>query len=222
MRARAIPRTARRVVIAAATAAAVLCPATAARAHGVDATGQESLPGFVELGLTHMLTGWDHLLFIAGVVILAWRPRRAASLLSLFAVGHSTTLITATLAGWRLDPTMVDIVIADSVAFVGVVGLFGRPTRYRWFGAAVLILGLVHGLGLATRFQALTIPPGGTLIRLLAFNLGVELGQLVSLYLLYLVGEVVVKVAAWPRIERILFGGLTVVGLVAGTTMILI
>jgi hypothetical protein len=65
-------------------------------------------------------------------------------------------------------------VIADSVAFVGIVGLLGRPARFRWFSAAMLTFGLVHGLGLATRFQALLIPPGGTLSRLLAFNLGIE------------------------------------------------
>lgn len=102
-------------------------------AHGVAATGQESIAGFVELGITHMLTGWDHVLFVVGVVLLAWLPRRAAGLLSLFALGHSTTLIAATLAGWHLDPAGVDIVIAGSVAFVGTVGLFGRPHRYRWF-----------------------------------------------------------------------------------------
>jgi hydrogenase/urease accessory protein HupE len=112
-----------------------------ALAHGVAATGQESIAGFVELGITHMLTGWDHVLFVVGVVLLAWQPRRAAGLLSLFALGHSTTLITATLAGWHLDPAGVDIVIAGSVAFVGTVGLFGRPHRYRWFGLAVLGFG---------------------------------------------------------------------------------
>ncbi|WP_433375786.1 HupE/UreJ family protein [Actinoplanes sp. CA-142083] len=185
-------------------------------AHGVDATGQESLLAFVELGLTHMLTGWDHLLFIAGVVLLAWHPRRAAGLLSLFALGHSTTLITATLAGWRLDAGLVDIVIADSVAFVGVAGLLGRPARFRWFGAAVLAFGLVHGLGLATRFQALPIPAGGSIPRLLAFNVGVELGQVLALYLLYVLGELAVRASSWPRAERAIFAGLTAVGLATG------
>jgi hypothetical protein len=100
--------------------------------------------------------------------------------LSLFPLGP--TLIIATTAAWRLDAALVDIVIADSVAFVGIIGLLGRPARFRWFGAAVLTFGLVHGL--ATRCQALPIPPGGTLTRLLAVNLGVELGQVLALYLL--------------------------------------
>jgi hydrogenase/urease accessory protein HupE len=108
----------------------VVADSSAAQAHDVEAIGQESVLDFVGLGLTHMLSGWDHLLFIADVVILAWHPRRAASLLSLFALGHSTTLITATVAGWQFDPALVDIIIADSVALVGVVGVVGRPRRY--------------------------------------------------------------------------------------------
>jgi hydrogenase/urease accessory protein HupE len=190
-------------------------------AHGVVATGQESLVGFVGLGFTHMLTGWDHLLFIAGVTLLAGAPRRAVNLLSLFALGHSITLIAASLAGWRLDAGLVDIVIADSVAFVGVVGLFGRPRRYRWFGAAVLAFGLLHGLGLATRFAALDVPPEGIPGRLVAFNVGVELAQFLSLYLLYLLGETVAGVATRPRVQRGIFGALMAFGLAAGMTLTL-
>ena len=188
-------------------------------AHGVVASGQESVPAFVGLGLTHMLTGWDHLLFIAGVVLLAWRPRRSASLLSIFALGHSSTLLIATAAGWRIDASLVDVVIADSVAFVGAFGLVGRPARYRWFGCAVLAFGLVHGLGLATRFQALAVPPAGTVPRLLAFNLGVEVGQFLVLYLLYLAGDMVTRGARWVRIERVAFGVLLGIGLTSGLAL---
>jgi hydrogenase/urease accessory protein HupE len=189
-----------------------------AQAHGVEATGQESVLDFVGLGLTHMLSGWDHLLFIAGVVILAWQPGRAARLLSLFALGHSITLITATVAGWKLNAAWVDIIIADSVAFVGIVGLLGRPRRYRWFGLAVLGFGLVHGLGLATRFQALAVPPEGTLSRLLAFNIGVELGQLLALYLLYLLARQPSR-PRWPRSETAVFGFLIAAGLTVGLSL---
>ncbi|WP_433375806.1 HupE/UreJ family protein [Actinoplanes sp. CA-142083] len=201
-------------IAATLTAAAALGAAAPAQAHGVRAKGDESVLDFLGLGFTHMLTGWDHLLFIAAVVLLAWHPRRAAGLLSLFALGHSATLIAATLAGWRLSPALVDLIIAVSVGFVGVVGVKGRPRSFRWFGAAVLAFGLVHGLGLATRFQALSIPPGGLLSRLLAFNLGVELGQILCLYLLYLFGEVLVSTRRWPSIEPKLFTALYLVSFV--------
>lgn len=181
-------------------------------AHGVQAGGGESVAAFVGLGLWHMLTGWDHLLFVVGVALLAWRPRRAAGLLSLFALGHSVTLVTAVLAGWRVDPGLVDIVIADSVAVVGVIGLFGRPRRFWWVGTAVLVFGLAHGLGLATRFQALDVPADGMLSRLLAFNLGVEVGQFLLLYLLCLVGDAVVRARHWKQVERVVFGGLVTLG----------
>ena len=202
----------RHLLTAALGGTALLGGAGPAQAHGVAADGRESVAGFVGLGFTHMLTGWDHLLFIAGVVLLAWQPRRAARLLSMFALGHSATLITATLAGWRFDPGLVDIVIADSVALVGGIGLFGRPRRYRALGIVVLAFGLVHGLGLATRFQALSVPPGGMTGRLLAFNLGVELGQVLCLYLLYLIGDLLVRSPGWRRTERAVFGGLLALG----------
>ena len=189
------------------------------QAHGVAPPPKDGILDFGWLGFTHMLTGWDHLLFIAGVVLLAWHPKRALSLLSLFALGHSVTLITATLAGWRFDPEFVDVVIAVSVGVVGVIGLIGRPRRYWWFGVVVLAFGLVHGLGLATRFQALTIPAGGELSRLIAFNVGVEVGQAVAVYLIYLLGEALTYRPRWPRIERAGFGGLTVIGLVLSTAL---
>jgi hypothetical protein len=157
-------------------------------AHGV-APGAESIPDFVWLGFTHMVTGWDHLLFIAGVVLLAWRPGRALSMVSLFALGHSVTLLTATLAGWRFDPEFVDVVFV-----------------------------LVHGLGLATRFQALAVPDSELAGSLIAFNVGVEFGQLAAVYVIYLVGEVIAERQQWPRIEQAGFAGLAAVGLLLSGT----
>jgi hydrogenase/urease accessory protein HupE len=200
-------------------AVAVAGSATAAWAHGVAATGYESIGDFLWLGFIHMLTGWDHLLFIAGVVLVARRARRTLTLLSLFAFGHSLTLITATLAGWRFDADLVDIVIVDSVAFVGIVGLLRRPGVHRWFGPAVLGFGLIHGLGLATRFQQPSPQADGLVSRLIAFNVGVELAQLVVVYLLYLLGETVVRARRWPQIERAAFGGFVAVGLAGGVML---
>ncbi|MEU4478450.1 HupE/UreJ family protein [Micromonospora sp. NPDC023966] len=192
---------------------------TAASAHGVHGTGTETVGGFVSLGFTHMLLGWDHLLFVAGVVLLASRARPALTLVSLFALGHSLTLITATVAGWKFNADVVDIVIALSLVFVGVVGLFRRPKKYRWVGAAVLAFGLIHGLGLSTRLQAIGMPEDGLLIRVVAFNLGVELGQLLAVYVIYVLADLLRQNFAPAKARRVGFGSLLVVGLVASAAL---
>jgi hydrogenase/urease accessory protein HupE len=151
-------------------------------AHGITSDAEErSVLGFVPLGIEHMLLGWDHILFIGGVVLLAGEWKRAAKLISVFVVGHSITLITATLAGWKVNATFVDVVIVLSVVFVGAYGMIGRPRRWDTFGGTVFLFGLVHGLGLATRFQALEVPEDGMLWRVIAFNAGIEIGQLTAI-----------------------------------------
>lgn len=157
----------------------LIAAASPAFAHGIgDEAADRSILGFIPVGIEHMLLGWDHLLFVAGVVLVARKVRLAVKLISLFVLGHSTTLIAATLANWRVDPDAVDVVIALSVVFVAGVGIFGRPERFRLFGAAVVGFGLIHGLGLATRFQDIGVPEDGELWRVIAFNIGIEIGQL--------------------------------------------
>lgn len=164
---------------------AIVASASPAYAHGIgDDASDKSILEFVPVGIEHMLLGWDHLLFVAGVVLIAAEARLAAKLISLFVLGHSTTLVAATLAGWRVSPQAVDVVIALSVVFVAGVGIFGRPKSFRWFGAAVLGFGLIHGLGLSTRFQDLGIPEDGELWRVIAFNVGIEIGQLTAIAVL--------------------------------------
>lgn len=163
-----------------ALAAALTAPATAL-AHGVHGEA-ETIPEFMWLGTKHMIAGWDHLLFIAGIVFLAGEFLRAAKLVSLFVAGHSLTLLVATLAGWQFDADVVDIAIALSLAYLGWRIVAGRPTDWLWTGLAVLGFGLVHGVGLSTRLQTLPLPDGWSLVaRVLAFNVGVEIGQLAVL-----------------------------------------
>src|SRR5215210_3306611 len=104
---------------------ALLAAPSSALAHGLDGNADPNRPviDYLWLGFRHMLGGWDHLLFIAGVVLLAGGLRPAARLVSVFVAGHSLTLLTATLAGWQLDADMVDAVIALSLVYVGVVGM---------------------------------------------------------------------------------------------------
>ena len=144
------------------TATAIALVPTAAQAHGLgDATGRSVL-AFVPLGIEHMLLGWDHLLFIAGVLLVSSNWRQAAKLITVFVVGHSLTLIIATMAGWRLNATFVDVVIALSVVYVGIVALRGRTPEWKLFAGVVFGFGLVHGLGCRPAFKPSVYPRKGS------------------------------------------------------------
>jgi hydrogenase/urease accessory protein HupE len=208
-----------RVVAVAGVVAALptLAPAVA-YAHGVSGHSQDAY-GFVELGLRHMLLGWDHLLFIGGVALLAGTFQRAVTFVSLFALGHSITLFTATVSAWQVDPVLVDIAVALSLVFVGVVGWCGRPKDWTLFGTAVFAFGLVHGLGLSTRLQELSLPDGGVISRVLAFNAGVEIAQIAALSLIAMAAHVITT--EFPRLQRPRLGysGLIAAGLVAASVL---
>jgi hypothetical protein len=167
-----------------------------AGAHGVSgedagfvASVQGAHPGpFAYLGAKHMVTGYDHLAFLAGVIFLLFRLRDVALYASLFALGHSATLLGAVLLGYRANPFIVDAIIGLSVVYKGFENIDGfRNLRWRLDPrAAVLAFGLVHGLGLATKLQELQLSREGLAINLIGFNLGVELGQLAALAVMVL------------------------------------
>lgn len=174
-----------------------------AYAHGIGGGASDaSVFGFIELGITHMLTGWDHLAFIAGVLLVAQSFGLSVKLISVFVLGHSTTLIAATLLGWQVNADYVDVVIAGSVAFVGCVGILGRPRSWRWFGVVVAGFGLVHGLGLATRFADLGLPEDGRLLKVIAFNLGIEIGQATAILAMVVIGALLATFVVRPRTEN--------------------
>ena len=162
-----------------------------ASAHGVAARdagfietvqGVQVLP-FMYLGAKHMVTGYDHLLFLAGVIFFLHRLRDVALYASLFALGHSLTLLTSVMLGWKANAQIVDAIIGLSVAWKAFENLGGLQTLGIGLDSrlAVLGFGLVHGLGLATKLQALNLSAEGLLGNMLAFNVGVELGQLTAL-----------------------------------------
>ena len=142
------------------------------------------LPLYIYLGAKHMVTGYDHLLFLLGVVFYLLRLRDIAALVSLFALGHSITLIIGVLADLQVSPYLVDAVIGLSVVYKGFdnlrgfAALFGERPNEK---AAVFVFGLFHGLGLATKLRQLGLNDEGLLANLLAFNVGVELGQFAAL-----------------------------------------
>lgn len=145
--------------------------------------GPDPIP-FLYLGAKHMVTGYDHLLFILGVIFFLYRMRDVGLYVTLFSVGHSLTLLTGVLGGVSVNSYLVDAVIGLSVAYKAFDNLGGFRTL---FGvqpdtkAAVFGFGLIHGFGLATKLQALELPKNGLLINMLSFNVGVEIGQLIAL-----------------------------------------
>jgi HupE / UreJ protein len=175
---------------------AAVLPSFAA-AHGVaegDATFLESIQGvnfiaYLYLGAKHMVTGYDHLLFLAGVIFFLHRFRDVALYVSLFAAGHSLTLLLGVLGGIRVNPFAVDAVIGLSVVYKAFENIGGfQMLRFqidtRW---AVFLFGLVHGFGLSTKLQDLQLSADGLVVNMIGFNVGVEIGQFTALALILLV-----------------------------------
>lgn len=186
---RSIPRA------AAILAAAIVLAPVVALAHGVadkDAAFIQTHPGpqvaaFLYLGAKHMVTGYDHLLFLAGVIFFLYRLREVALYVTMFSLGHSATLLAGTLGHVMVDPFLVDAAIGLSVVWKAFDNLGGfraglgiQPDNR----LIVLAFGLVHGMGLATKIQRLDMSPEGLVGNLLAFNVGVEAGQVFALVII--------------------------------------
>lgn len=138
---------------------------------------------FLYLGARHMFTGYDHVLFLIGVVFFLAKPQDVLLYVSLFTFGHSITLLTGVLAGWQMNAYLVDAMIGLSVVYKAFENMGGfAGLRFRIDSRiAVMVFGLFHGLGLATRLQDLTLTEDGLITNLLSFNVGVELGQITAL-----------------------------------------
>jgi hypothetical protein len=145
--------------------------------------GRATAP-FMYLGAKHMVTGYDHLLFLVGVIFFLHRLKDVVLYVSLFTVGHSLTLLLGVLGGLRVNPFAIDAIIGLSVvykAFENIGGL-DRLGRLRPnTKAAVLVFGLFHGLGLATKLQEFALSREGLVSNILSFNVGVEIGQVLAL-----------------------------------------
>lgn len=186
--------TARRSLIAAVIAVALislLWPA-AAGAHNVSkrdasfvASNQGTAIGaFLYLGAKHMVTGYDHLMFLVGVIFFLYKLKDIVQYVSLFTLGHSITLLAGVLGGVHANSYLIDAIIALSVVYKAFDNMDGFK---RFFGfqpntrAAVLIFGLFHGFGLATKLQELTLSKNGLITNIISFNVGVEIGQVLAL-----------------------------------------
>lgn len=194
----------KRSVTALLTTLLALAFATTAYAHGVaegdqgyiEQTSGPQIMAFLYLGAKHMVTGYDHLLFLFGVIFFLYRAKDVATYVTLFAVGHSTTLLAGVWFGTNVSSYLVDAIIGLSVVYKALDNI---GACQRWFGfqpntkAAVLIFGFFHGFGLATKLQEFSLSQDGLLTNLIAFNVGVEIGQLLAL------GAILIAMGYWRR-----------------------
>jgi len=178
--------------------------AGACLAHGVaeddkayfeQVNGVQLLP-FIYLGAKHMVTGYDHLLFLVGVIFFLYRLKDVGAYVTLFALGHSITLLTGVLTETRVNPYIVDAIIGFSVVYKALDNIgalekilgFQPNTR-----AAVLVFGLFHGFGLAAKLQELSLSRDGLVPNIISFNVGVEIGQMLAL------SSILIAMGFWRR-----------------------
>ena len=167
----------------------LLCPVLL-MAHGVSSADQQTLNeggllAYIYVGAKHMVTGYDHLLFLAGVIFYLSGFRDIVRFITVFTIGHSITLIGATYLGIRANEHLIDAVIALSVLYKGFENIGGFQ---KWFKVKspnlllmVFLFGLIHGFGLSTRLQSFDIGSSEFLSKIVCFNVGVELGQILAL-----------------------------------------
>lgn len=171
----------------------------AAFVQGVD--GAAPAP-FMYLGAKHMVTGYDHLLFLVGVIFFLYRLRDVVLYVSLFTLGHSVTLLAGVLLGLDVNAYIIDTIIGLSVCYKAFENMGGFERLLNWrpnTRHAVLVFGLFHGLGLATKLQEFTVTENGLVANILSFNLGVEFGQILALTV------VLIAITYWrtrPTFER--------------------
>jgi hypothetical protein len=161
-----------------------------AHAHGISEASRETMTDggvldFVWLGAEHMVTGYDHLLFLFGVIFFLTGFRDIVRFITAFTLGHCITLLGATLVGITANAYLIDAVIALSVIYKGFENLDGFKKYFDKEAPNLLLMvfcfGLIHGFGLSTRLQELPLPDEGLILRILSFNVGVELGQVAAL-----------------------------------------
>jgi hypothetical protein len=178
-------------------------------AHGVDDETQLFLLSnkgiafgpFLYIGAKHMITGYDHLLFLIGVLFFLYKTKDIITYISYFTIGHSITLLLGVMTDINVNVFLIDAIIALSIVYKGFdnIGgfktLFGKQPNTK---KAVLIFGLFHGFGLATKLQEFEFDKEGLFINLLGFNLGVEVGQFLAL------GFVLLCISYWRQYDSYL------------------
>jgi hypothetical protein len=212
-----------RVLVGVAAFLTTLLASGTSYAHGISAADKQAMLdggylSYVWLGATHMVTGYDHLLFLFGVMFFLTSPKDIIKFVTAFTVAHSITLIGATFAGVTANYFLIDAVIALSVCYKG----FDNNDGFRTYLGVeapsligmVFIFGLIHGFGLSTRLQELPLGDKGLemLGRIVAFNVGVELGQITALLLMVLALSAWRGRSSFARFSRVANHGIIFVG----------
>lgn len=189
-----------------ASTALLLLPVLA-MAHGVSDADQATLSeggllAYILVGAKHMVTGYDHLLFLAGVIFYLKDFKDIVRFITVFTLGHSITLIGATYLGIKADEHLIDAVIALSVLYKGFENLGGFEKFFKTKSPNLLLMvflfGLIHGFGLSTRLQSFDMGAGQFLAKIVCFNVGVELGQIAALV------PIVFVITRWQKLKSYL------------------
>ena len=162
--------------------------------EGSDANFVQAIDGpavipFMYLGAKHMVTGYDHLLFLMGVIFFLYRPKHVVQYVTLFAVGHSITLLFGVLANLQVNAYIIDAIIGLSIVYKAFENMDGFKRLLKFepnIKIAVFVFGLFHGLGLATKLQEFTISDNGLVTNIISFNIGVEIGQILALSVVFI------------------------------------
>ncbi len=193
-------------------------------AHGISEEAKRAMieGGYLKyifLGAEHMITGYDHLLFLFGVIFFLKTFKDIVKFISIFTLGHSITLIFATFMGITANYWLVDAVIAVSVIYKGFDNNDGFKS---YFGMSkspnllwmVFIFGLIHGFGLSTRLQQLPLGDKGfdMLMRIISFNVGVELGQIAGLVIMLVIITQLRKLKMFGRLSKVFNDGIMLAG----------
>ncbi len=193
-------------------------------AHGISEDAKRAMieGGYLKyiiLGAEHMITGYDHLLFLFGVIFFLKTFKDIVKFISVFTLGHSITLIFATFMGITANYWLVDAVIAISVIYKGFDNNngfkeyfgFKKSPNLLWM---VFIFGLIHGFGLSTRLQQLPLGEKGSemLMRIISFNIGVEFGQIAALIVMLLVITQMRKHHMFQRLSKVFNDGIMLAG----------
>ena len=196
--------------------------ASQALGHGMSAAEQTSIIEggnlkYLSIGASHMLSGYDHLLFVFGIIFFLTRFKDIVKYITAFTLGHSITLILATFNGIQVNYFLIDAIIALSLCYIAFTNLdgFNKYLNIKAPNMLVMIisLGLIHGLGLSTRLQELPLSEDQLLMNIVSFNLGIELGQILALSIMLLLLSLWRKQDSFKTFSRVSNYGIVFAGI---------